>query len=52
MLSYRKDNKKLYVNTGNEWVAIGSEKKVSFDACLFKLSLSLKIVLSSDWSDK
>ena len=31
MLSYREDNKKLYVNKGNEWDAIGSEKEVSFD---------------------
>ena len=52
MLSYREDNKKLYVNKGNEWDAIGSEKEVSFDACLFKLSLSLNIMLSSEWSDK
>ena len=50
MLSYREDNKKLYVNTGNEWDVIGSEKEVSFDVCLFKLSL--KIGFSSGWSDK
>ena len=50
MLSYREDNKKLYVNKGNEWDAIGSEKEVNFDGCLFKLNL--KIVLSSGWSDK
>ena len=41
MLSYREDNKKRYVNKGNEWDAIGSEKEVRFE-------LSLKIVLSSD----
>ena len=52
MLAYREDNKKLYVNKGNEWDAIGSEKQVSFDVCPFKLSWSLKIVLSSDWLDK
>ena len=45
MLLYREDNKKLYVNKGNEWDEIGSEKEVSFYGCLFKLSL--KIVLSS-----
>ena len=52
MLAYREDNKKLYVNKGNEWDAIGSEKQVSFDVYPFKLSWSLKIVLSSDWLDK
>jgi hypothetical protein len=30
-ISYREDNKKLYVNKGNEWDAIGSEKEVSLD---------------------
>ena len=29
MLSYREDNKKLYVNKGNKWDAIGSEKEVT-----------------------
>lgn len=32
MLSYRQDNEKLYVNKGNRWDAIGSEKEVSFYA--------------------
>ncbi|CAB3999647.1 Hypothetical predicted protein [Paramuricea clavata] len=27
-ISYREDNKKLYVNKGNEWDAIGSEKEL------------------------
>jgi hypothetical protein len=29
LLSYREDNEKLYVNKGDEWDAIGSEKEVS-----------------------
>ena len=29
LLSYREDNKKLYVNEGNKWDAIASEKEVS-----------------------
>ena len=29
MLSYRQDNKKLYVNNGNKWNEIGSEKEAS-----------------------
>lgn len=28
MLSYREDNEKRYVNKGNEWDEIGSEKEV------------------------
>jgi hypothetical protein len=32
-LSYREDNEKLYVNKGNEWEAIASEKEVSFYVC-------------------
>jgi hypothetical protein len=32
-LSYREDNEKLYVNKGNEWEVIASEKEVCFDVC-------------------
>ena len=28
LLSYREDNEKLYVNNGNRWDEIGSEKEV------------------------
>ena len=28
LLSYREDNEKLYLNKGNKWDAIGSEKEV------------------------
>ncbi len=31
LLSYREDNEKLYVNKGNKWDAIGSEKEVSLN---------------------
>ena len=30
LLSYREDNEKLYVNNGNRWDEIGSEKEVAF----------------------
>jgi hypothetical protein len=30
LLSYREDNEKLYVNKGNKWVEIGSEKEVGW----------------------
>jgi hypothetical protein len=35
MLSYREDNEKLYVNKGNEWDEIGSEKEVD-GRCIVK----------------
>ena len=34
MLSYREDNEKLYVNKGDKWDEIGSEKEVSCTAGL------------------
>ena len=43
LLSYREDNKKLYVNKGNKWDAIGSEKEVgkscNFSECTKKCIL-------------
>ena len=44
MLSYREDNKQLYVNKGNEWDTIGSEKEVSFDVCFFKNIVVFRLV--------
>ena len=46
LLSYRKDDKQLYVNQGSKWQALSKEKEVSeFFQVHYILLMDLEIVL-------